>query len=422
MKDKLKQAVGNVVTGERFWDRETELELLTNKIDAGANILLVAQRRIGKTSVLAELHRRLSNRYTCLFVDLQAARSNPDAVAKLSMAMHDHKPLSEKTREVFANVLKTVTDSIEKVEALQLGATFRAGLTAGDWMVKGNRLFDILGESATEKPVVIMFDEMPIMINYMLKDNSFKITPEGKKEADAFLSWLRQNCIKHQGKVRVIVAGSIGLEPILRQARLSATINHFTAFELKPWDETTSVGCINALANEYGVELKENVAKEMVNRLGCGIPHHVQMFFSYVYDHCKKKGKMACNIEEVGEIFEREMLGIHGHPELTHYEERLEMVLGKELFTFAIDMLTEAAVTGYLTNEAIRAFQKEYSRLLEGVDIVEAQKEILWVLEHDGYIQQSKNGYVFVSKLLRQWWKNLHGSPYTFIPILKRGY
>ena len=59
MKDRLKQAVGKVVTGEWFWDRETDLELLTNKIDEGANILLVAQRRIGKTSVLAELHERL---------------------------------------------------------------------------------------------------------------------------------------------------------------------------------------------------------------------------------------------------------------------------------------------------------------------------------------------------------------------------
>ena len=34
MKDRLKQAVGRVVTGEWFWNRQTELELLTNKIDA----------------------------------------------------------------------------------------------------------------------------------------------------------------------------------------------------------------------------------------------------------------------------------------------------------------------------------------------------------------------------------------------------
>jgi hypothetical protein len=80
-------------------------------------------------------------------------------------------------------------------------------------------------------------------------------------------------------------------------------------------------------------------------------------------------------------------------------------------------MLTEAAVTGCLTKEAIAALRKEYT--LEESDIVEAQKEVIWVLEHDGYLRQSKEGYVFVSKLLRDWWKNRHGA--FFVPVMKRG-
>jgi len=415
MKDKLKQAVGNVVTGDRFWDRETDLELLTSKIDEGANILLVAQRRIGKTSVLAELHDRLKERYICLFVDLQAARSSPQAIADLSLAIHEYKPLWDKTRELFANILEKVTDSIEKVGVGDLGFTLRAGLTGGNWMDKGDQIFRILADS--EKPVVLMLDEVPIMVNYMLKGDDFRITPERRSRADEFLSWLRKNTIEHQGKVRAIISGSIGLEPILRQARLSATINHFVAFELKPWDKDTAKGCINALANEYGVILQDSVPEEMVERLELCIPHHVQMFFSHIYDRCKRKGKMECSVQDVGEVYAKEMLGVRGHAELTHYEERLEMVLGKELFTLAVDMLTDAAVTGCLTKEAITALQKEYT--LEEVDIVEAQKEVIWVLEHDGYIRQSKEGYVFVSKLLSDWWRSRLGS--GFIPVLERG-
>jgi len=126
---------------------------------------------------------------------------------------------------------------------------------------------------------------------------------------------------------------------------------------------------------------------------------------------------MECSVQEVREVYEKEMLGVRGHAELTHYEERLEMVLGKELFTLAVDMLTKAAVTGCLTNEAIAALRKEYT--LEGNDIVEAQKEVIRVLEHDGYIRQAKDGYVFISKLLKDWWKNTHGAFYT--PVLERG-
>ncbi|HUT28467.1 MAG TPA: hypothetical protein VMX13_01650 [Sedimentisphaerales bacterium] len=415
MKDRLKQAVGNVVTGERFWDRETDLELLTDKIDEGANILLVAQRRIGKTSVLAELHERLRDRYTSLFVDLEAARSSPDAIAELSIRIHGHRSLWEKTKEAFANVLGRVTEAVEEIDVGELGVKIRSGLSKGNWQDKGDQIFRIL--AGAEKPVVLMLDEVPIMVNFMLKDEDYRITPERRVQADEFLSWVRKNTIEHQGKVRTIISGSIGLEPILRQARLSATINHFVPFELKPWDEETAKGCIKALAKEYGVTLQAGVPEEMVKRLGCCIPHHVQMFFSHIHDQCKRKGKMECSVGEVGGVYEKEMLGVRGHAELTHYEERLEMVLGKELFTLAIDMLTEAAVSGCLTKDAIAGLQKEYT--LEEADIVEAQKEVIWVLEHDGYLIQSKEGHVFVSKLLRDWWKNRHEAFFT--PVLERG-
>lgn len=415
MKNKLKQAVGNVVKGDRFWDRETDLELLTNKIDEGANILLVAQRRIGKTSVLAELHDRLEETYICLFLDLQQARLSEEAITELSKVIHPHKPLWDKTKEAFANVLDRVTESVEEIDVGEVGVKIRSGLTGSNWRDKGDQIFRILASS--EKPVVLMLDEVPIMVNYMLKGDEFKITPERRTRADEFLSWLRKNTIQHQGKVRTIISGSIGLEPVLRQAKLSATVNHFLPFELRPWDKDTAIGCIKALANEYNVELDEGVPEEMVKLLECCIPHHVQMFFSHIYDRCKRKGKMECSVQGVSEVYEKEMLGVRGHAELTHYEERLEMVLGKELFTLAADMLTEAAVTGCLTKEALAALRKEYT--LEETDIVEAQREIIWVLEHDGYFKQGKGGHVFVSKLLRDWWKTRLGS--GFIPVLERG-
>ena len=47
-----------------------------------------------------------------------------------------------------------------------------------------------------------------------------------------------------------------------------------------------------------------------------------------------------------------------------------------------------------------------------------AQHEILRVLEHDGYLERDGDGYRFVSRLVRDWWKNRHSFGYT--PILER--
>ncbi|MGD0227050.1 MAG: hypothetical protein ABSF71_32385 [Terriglobia bacterium] len=46
----MKRALGNWVVGDRFWDREQELKLFMEYLEAGANVLLIAPRRIGKTS------------------------------------------------------------------------------------------------------------------------------------------------------------------------------------------------------------------------------------------------------------------------------------------------------------------------------------------------------------------------------------
>ena len=51
----MKMGMGKVVTGEGFWDREEEKKLLVQRIKEGAHVLLVAQRRMGKTSLMAEV-------------------------------------------------------------------------------------------------------------------------------------------------------------------------------------------------------------------------------------------------------------------------------------------------------------------------------------------------------------------------------
>jgi hypothetical protein len=413
-KSKLKMGQGKVVTGASFWDREAEKRLFIERLDEGAHQLLVAQRRMGKTSLMAEVADEVSDRYICLFVDLQKCCSEPDAIVELSVKVQPHKGLWQKGRTVFGNVLDGVADRIDRLQVGDLGVTLRSGLTTANWRQKGDALLKVLADS--DEPVVLLFDEVPILVNRLLKGEENKLTAQGKRQADAFMSWLRDNSIRHQHKIRMVLSGSIGLAPVLHQARLSATINNFVPLEIGPWDDEIAIGCINALAAEYNLELEDNVPQVMVDRLGCCIPHHVQMFFSHVHERCLKRNIMRCTVDDAEAIYKNNMLGVRGHVEMVHYEERLEQVLDNESCAFALDMLTEAAVVGRLTTKALAAFQEEYTSL--GTDVTALQKDILWVLEHDGYLKKDRSAYVFVSKLIREWWKNRHRQFYT--PVLKR--
>jgi uncharacterized protein len=406
----MKRAHGNWVSGERFWNRTEELAILASKVEEGAHLLITAQRRMGKTSLLRELSDRLKDRYICLFVDFQHATGPADAVVDISLAVNPHKPLWGKTKEMFKNILGL----IEQVNIGDLGVTLRAGLTSANWKEKGDGVFSIL--AASETPVVLMMDEVPILVNRILKGDDFTITPDRRREADIFMSWLRDNGQRYKGKVTMLISGSIGLEPVLNQAGLSATLNIFDPFELKPWDNATTIGCLEALANEYGITLCDSAAQVIVNRLGYCIPHHVQMFFSNIHDRCVRKGVREFHAEEVEEVYQREMLGIHGHVELTHYEERLKLVLPIESYALALEMLTETSVSGSLTREAMLALGKYYE--LPANEMVETQKEIIQVLEHDGYLRKLGTEYVFVSPLLKDWWAKRHGFFHT--PVLER--
>ncbi len=413
----LKQGEGKVVVGDGFWDRETELAEFIGRINSGAHQSLVAQRRMGKTSLMKETKRLLEDSHTCLFVDLQDCKDAADAIAELSGATQPFKSIVRKFAGCFGNIMDGVLDRIDSVGVSDIRIKVRSGLTSGNWPDKGDQLFEILSEAAASQPVVVMLDELSLLINRMLKRGGSSVIPEGRAEADEFMSWLRKNSIRHQGNVRLVIAGSIGLEPVLRQAGLSATINNFVPLELKPWDEQCAKDCLEALALEYEVKFAEGATNTMVDKLGCCIPHHVQMYFGHVYGYCKRRGVMECTSEDAETVYQSEMLGSRGHAELTHYEERLKQVVGDELLAMALEMVTVAAVSDCLTVEGLKVLQKEYGSEME--DVVEAQKEILWVLEHDGYLQHNNDEYVFVSRLLKDWWKNRHGAFFT--PLSERG-
>jgi uncharacterized protein len=404
------------VDGDRFWDREIEMALFLEKLGDGDHLLLVAQRRIGKTSLMREASRLIQDRYVCLHVDLQEASSAADAAAELGVETRKHQSLWGKTKDLFANITRTATENIDSLQVADLKVTLRSGMTEGDWRTKGDRLFAILADS--DKPVVIFLDEVPILVSRLLKGNDYTITPERRTQADVFMSWLRSNSLKHQGKVRLVVTGSIGLEPILKQAGLSATINHFAPFELGPWTVEAAQGCIEALAQEYGLGFEEGAIAQMVKHIGICIPYHVQLFFDLVYQSCKLRKVETVSKELISEIYETKMLSTRGHAELSHLEERLKMVLGPALHPLALDLLTETAVIGHLTPEASAVFGREYGIANDMERPEDVVREVLNILEHDGYLRKDGETYEFVSRLVKDWWNASHR--FNFITAAKR--
>lgn len=413
----MRNMVGQWVQGDDFWGREREVRELIRMLDTGQDVLLAAPRRVGKTSLMREVSRRLEDRYTCLHVDLEASPTAADAVAELAVAAWQVMPLRERTQAVFRNALSTLkrTDSVALAE---LGLRFREA-AAGAWVEKGDALLEQL--SLAERPVVLFLDELPVLVNRLLHGHDHRITPERREAADRFLGWLRRTS-QRGGRLRLVLSGSIGLEPVLRHGGLSAHINAYAPLRLDPWDPPTALDFLRRLSTSEGNRLQvEDVALERITSLlGSCVPYHVQLFFHHLRlrdELERERGRASpCGVTDVEWVYEHAMM-TGGGPHLAHAEERLRTVLFADAL-LAHDLLTEAAVVGVLQGDAALALAR--ARVGDDRDAAAVLRQVLDVLEHDGYLRQRPRpgGHEHVSGLLRDWWRRRHEAGY--VPFAER--
>jgi uncharacterized protein len=397
----LKTAVGKPVAGEQFFNRTHELADFIEILDEGDNISLIAPRRVGKSSLLREASRRIEDRYLCLHLDVEACRVPADFFAGLARVASEHGAAAGRLRGVFDQFVQGVDALRSEHLGLEIARVFSTG-----WQERGDRVFQRL--SQLERPVVLFLDEVPIFIHRLLTDENRCLQPAGVQRADDFLSWLRAVTLRHSDKLRVVVTGSIGLGPVLQRVGLSATINAFRSMELRPWDEATTCECLRALARNYGLVFESEAEHKIFELLGAGIPHHVQMFFDHVRQHLKRQRVNAVFPGDVETVYEQRMLSSRGHPELSHYEERLKLVLDPQELPMAMDLLTEAAL-GSLDMATAERLAQEYEQVGD-------LGNILGILVHDGYLQREGKVYVFESRLVRDWWRHRHEATYKPLP------
>ena len=387
------------------------------RVEDGVHTLVTAQRRMGKTSLVRELLRRLDERgeFETVFVDLEDASTAADAVVEIGAASLHARGLWTRVKDWVSRSSATAADRIDELGVSELRIKLRAGIDAGRWRTQGDALFASL--AAGDKPVVLAIDELPILVNRLLKGHDYEITPERRRDTDAFLSWLRKNGQAHRDRIRLVVSGSVGLEPILEQAELSAHANIFAPFDLRPWDEETSVACLGELAASYGLQIPERVRQRMFRRLRCGIPHHVQTFFDKVHEHLRRKDRREATLGDVDSVYSEDMLGVRGQVHLEHYQSRLRMVLGDAGYEVALELLTQAAVSeGRLSDASIDQYEayRSVTSQASGPQI----RDVLHVLEHDGYLTRRNHAYHFVSGLVEDWWRARH--PRVFVPFGER--
>ena len=86
----MRIVTGSPVDGDNFFGRDEELARLRRAVEAGNHVLLVGPRRIGKSSLVAELSRRLAAEgWAVVKVDVQDASDQAAFLDAIRRALID---------------------------------------------------------------------------------------------------------------------------------------------------------------------------------------------------------------------------------------------------------------------------------------------------------------------------------------------
>ena len=413
----MKCVPGQWVDGENFFGRRAELESLETLVRDGNHVLLTGQRRMGKTSIARELGRRLEQRggWTCAFADLESATRAEDAIAKIEEATASI--LSSASRGAIAsrtgeNLVGWGRENFSKIGGVELRKP-----DMGNWRRRGDGAIRACAEH--ERRVLLVTDELPILLTRMLRGGGdgprqdgevlnwiFDGKDSSRRQVDEFLSWMRGAIQAVEGDSPVVVvSGSIGLQPLARRLGLSDRINHLHPYRLEAWDRNTAVECFKKLAINEPLQFEDGVADAVYDKLGLGIPQHVQLFFDYLRRRSHMQQASPVTKDDVDAVYRDELLGPY---HLDHYKSRLRDALYDESYDIATEILSKTANEGVFTDDAQHDLERLWTPKVDDAPIRIA--DTLDVLEHDGYLESHADGRRFRSRLLRDWWKkNVHG-------------
>ena len=385
----MRNVTGAPVTGDDLYGRRDEINRLWARLDHGEHLLMLAPRRVGKTSLMLELARDPRAGWDVVYINVEAADSAADLLARVYAALLQHP----RYRTWLKLGWSQVTSALDKVKhAKAMGVEIKRTL-GRDWVRAADRLERQLERQSDGRRLLIVIDELPILIARMLDSG------DRAEEASLLLAKLRQwrQAPGLRGKVQTLVGGSVGLEGVLRRAGLSAYINDVTPFRVTAWSRSTAASFLKRVGEENQFPLTDHWTNRILDLLGELVPYHVQLFFAALHDTCATSSDLSELLVE--QCFEERLTGAGGTPHLDHYAARLEVAFGQTQHEIALRILARASrfERGLLRSE------------LAGDDSASDLGQVLQTLESDGYLHGQEDRLAFQSNLLRVWWRKHRG-------------
>lgn len=385
----MKNRTGKPVRKQDFFDREQELDELWYLVERD-NVLMLAPRRSGKTSLLLHMVDNPRSGWVGQYVDVEGVASEAQFVARLLSHVYRLKP----DGAVWARLGDGIKGILSRVGTANAGPfEVKLGKAIGkDWQEVGSTMLRLLGK--VDGKTLLLIDELPIFVRRLLASE------DGLPRTRLFLDWFRALRIspeQEEADAHFLMAGSVGLDAVVTQVDMSGTINDLETFRLGPLSPARADELLEELGRGESLELPETVRERILERITWPIPYHLQLMFREVLREVRyRQAELAPEL--VDGAFDA-LLDTGRRKYFAHWEERLRDPLSPQPERDLMTALLEAAARDPNGISYDTAAQLRSEAAPDG-----NEEAVLLGLERDGYLVLHDRRWRFASALVRAWW------------------
>jgi hypothetical protein len=354
------------------------------------SLVITAERRIGKTTVLKKMKDEPAAGWVPVFQDLERCHS----AAEFAMAAYKeiHQFLSTKGKAT-----RRAKEWFVAMGGTEIGGLFKLPEKAEahwkDVLVRAVEDLTHENEAAGTK-LLFLWDEVPFMLAN-IRDR------EGEQAAMEVLDLLRSLRQTHAG-LRMVITGSIGLHHVLTSLKDknygNSPVNDMVSIDVPPLEQTDAVHLATMLIDGEGLSSpdKQTAAAAIAREADC-----FAFYVHHIVRGLKVEG-LDATAANVARIVASHLIDPNDPWQLIHYRERISTYYRDDKKTVVLILDHLAVGQGTASVNELLAMLKGTSQF----DDRERLVRLLSLMARDHYLQRHANGsFHFRFPLIGRWWK-----------------
>lgn len=369
----------------KFFPRTKIINKIWRKLDRGEDLLIVAPRRVGKSSILRHIERNPNDGYFVKYISIMSVDSANTYFKKIFKSLLEDDEIYGFAKGYMTNARKAIENFGKKIRGIGLEGIELDGNEQIDYYVETIELLKSLPSEA--KKIIFLVDEFPDAVSNIAKYSEEEAINFLQQNRDLFQEYAELN-------IQFVLTGSIGLGNVVEKLNRKDIMNDLTQIEIEPLSNDDAKDLIDSLClglNKIDITLIFNSASKdyFLQKLTWNTPYYIQMIIDELVDD---EVEMV-NQEEIDKVLDK-IIKARSHADyFENWRDRLKKVFDEEEAKFAIEILSHISIKDSISYDEMKKMNE---------DIV--LKEVLEVLKYDGYISENNKVYQFNSPLLKSWW------------------